>query len=219
MKIALKILKSLSERTFKRFLKFPREHGIPPWPHTWETRYASRDGIALLGWAHRPPRATQGTVFLLHGFTTNCGNLNCWRWAESISARCSTVVCAVDFRHHGKSGDAVPTFGTAECWDVQATLDEADKYNSPKPYVLVGESLGAMAAQLTAIQDPRVAGAVLLHPPGWAWDAIGKCVTAVVRGNLPPLIWKLDSVLVRAIGGLINSAYGGRNVVGEGDST
>jgi pimeloyl-ACP methyl ester carboxylesterase len=110
-------------------------------------------------------------------------------------------VCSFDFRFHGRSGDGIPTFGLAECWDIQATLDEADKYGSPKPYVLIGESLGAMAAQRTAIEDSRISGAVLLHPPAWPWDAIGKSI-----GDFTPLVGKL-----------VNWSYGGRDVLTEGD--
>jgi pimeloyl-ACP methyl ester carboxylesterase len=135
--------------------------------------------------------------------------------AERISSKFSTVVCAADLRHHGLSEDALPTFGMAESWDIQATLDEADKYNSPKPYILIGESLGAMAAQVAAIRDPRVAGAFLIHPPGWPCDAVGKRTTDCIRRNLPVTCW-IDYLSLSALWLLTTFRYG-RDMLGEGD--
>ena len=127
---------------------------------------------------------------------------NYLEFAEHFAARHKLVVCSFDFRHHGRSENAPPTFGEAESWDLAAFLDEADRHGSPKPYILIGESLGAMAAQRLAISDSRISGAVLLHPPAWPWDAVGKALNS----------WPV----VAGAGTLINLAYG-RNILAAGD--
>ena len=83
---------------------------------------------------------------------------------------------AHDSRHHGRSGDRSPTFGTAEMWDFQAVLTEAEHRGLPKPFIALGDSLGAMAAQRTAIVDGRVRGAFLRAPARLALGRLGSCL-------------------------------------------
>jgi pimeloyl-ACP methyl ester carboxylesterase len=85
------------------------------------------------------------------------------------------AVIALNFRSHGPSrGDEryLPTFGEAEMWDIQAALEYAEGHRFPKPYVLIGYSMGAMAASRVAQSDARVSAAFLISPPYKARHAL-----------------------------------------------
>lgn len=119
-----------------------------------------------------------------------------------------------DIPHRGLSGDRPPTFGTAESWDIAACLDWAKANGLPRPFAVMGESLGGMATQRLIVEDKRVDHAVCIHPPGWPWDAIGKNVAWNIEGILatlpPPVRAVLSPIKDKAvqIGQLINEAYG-----------
>ncbi len=138
----------------------------PDWPGAvdWESR--TSDGMVVRGWAFKP-QPCRGTVLLLHPFT--CHSMSPWivDLAAHVRDSVQLAVIGVDFRHHGRSDDRFPTFGTAEMWDVQAALTWAEQEWFPPPYILWGESLGAMAAARTAISDDRVRAAFLKSPPAW----------------------------------------------------
>jgi pimeloyl-ACP methyl ester carboxylesterase len=147
----------------------------PNWPHSWPVSVCSPfDGAKIEGWAFRRPEATNGTLFITHGFTSHCMGDIYLSWARYFAERHGFAVASFDFRHHGLSANEPPTFGEAEAQDLKAFVDEAERHNSPRPYILLGESLGALAAQRLAIEDSRISAAALIHPPGWPWDAVGK---------------------------------------------
>jgi pimeloyl-ACP methyl ester carboxylesterase len=105
--------------------------------------------------------------------------------AFRLADRFGMVAACFDSRHHGLSGDAVPTFGYWEGRDIQAALDKAERCGSPKPYIVIGDSLNGLAAQWVAANDPRVDAAIMLQSPGWPWDAVGKCIGPfVISGKL-----------------------------------
>ncbi|MDX1953400.1 MAG: alpha/beta fold hydrolase [Verrucomicrobiota bacterium] len=157
----------------------------------------------VAGWSSRSITA-KATVFFCHGFMGH--SMDEWILREAEAAmRLGCSVISLDFRYHGRSHRRVPTFGTAEMWDIQAALQWAERQNFPKPFILVGFSLGAMAAGRTAICDERVAAAFLISPPAWPWDAIG---TGFADQGWRKLVW---------LGQLINVAYDGWDVLGDGD--
>lgn len=157
-------------------------------------RFISADGTSLQGWAYRPQGHAAGTLFIQHGIC--CHSMYPAELALALSDRFRMVAACFDSRHHGLSGDAIPTFGYWEGRDIQAALDEADRHSLPRPYIVIGDSLGALAAQWVAAHDPRVDAAVMLEPPGWPWDAVGKFLASLRLGRLV------------VSGQLINAAYG-----------
>ena len=163
-------VKSLMNLVFN-FIIPDRHRDIPEGAEPFSCR--SKDFTELAGWVIHPHRRKAcGTIFLFHGFSGNTSHI---QWlTDRFSGEYGFVSVATDLRHHGLSGDAVPTFGEAESWDVMSVIDYAESQGLPKPYVLYGESLGGMASQLAVAKDKRVSGVIVNSAPGWAWDAIGK---------------------------------------------
>jgi pimeloyl-ACP methyl ester carboxylesterase len=153
-----------------------RQRNTPTEDEVFEFTVHAQDGVRIEGWGWRNPMAARGTLFMLHGFCGHCGLPEACAAGFRLAREFGLSLVAHDSRHHGRSGDRFPTFGTAEMWDFQAVLTEAEHRGFPKPFIALGDSLGAMAAQRTAIVDERIRGAFLQHPPGWPLDALGVCL-------------------------------------------
>jgi pimeloyl-ACP methyl ester carboxylesterase len=166
-----------------------------------DINFTSDDNCNLSGWIYRTPEQDnqRGTVFFMHGFCDTSLSMKCF--AEEVSKNYNITALAFDHRFHGNSSkdQYYPTFGGHEVYDVQAAMDYADKLGLPKPYILQGTSLGAMAAQRAGIEDKRVAGVFLLSVPGWPWKAIA-----------------INAYLATPVAELINTNYGWK-VLGNGD--
>ena len=148
----------------------------------------------LTGWTCRPPSPV-GTVFLLHGFRENSYNQYVIEAAERFT-KLNLAVVAPDFRYHGKSEKRLPTFGFAESLDVAGAMNWAESAGYPKPFILYGGSLGALAAQVCAIRDARVSGAFLKSAPASAGIALANCVQAGgVKFRLPGQLKVLTSAI------------------------
>jgi pimeloyl-ACP methyl ester carboxylesterase len=171
----------------------------PAWPGASAWHAPTSDGIVVRGWAYRP-QPCRGTVLLLHPFT--CHSMAPWivDLAAHLRDTIQLATIGVDFRHHGHSDTRYPTFGTAEMWDVQAALTWAEQQRFPPPYILWGESLGAMAAARTAISDARVQAAFLKSPPAWPARVLADIFQVVGEHEYTAL----------------NSVYGW-DIVGDGD--
>ena len=129
----------------------------------------------LTGWACRPASPV-GTVFLLHGFRENSYNQWIVEPAERFVGDLNLAVVAPDFRNHGKSEKRTPSLGFAESLDVSGAMNWAEREGYPRPYLLHGGSLGAMAAAICAIRDPRVTGAFLKSSPASPGVALEKFI-------------------------------------------
>lgn len=126
--------------------------------------------------------------------------------ALRLADKFSMAAACFDSRHHGLSGNAVPTFGYWEGRDIQAALDEADRYGAPKPYIVIGDSLNGLATQWVAANDPRVDAAIMLETPGWPWDAVGNFLYRFADQHKLSILPFIDRVGV--IGKVIELAYG-----------
>lgn len=191
----------LLTRVYTHFLPPDRRHrpNHPAWPGAVAWEAPTCDGIVVRGWAHRP-QPCRGTLLLLHPFT--CHSLSPWivALADHLRATRHLATIGLDVRHHGRSDDRFPTFGTAEMWDVQAALNWAEAQAFPQPFLLWGESLGGMAAARTAISDARIRAAFLKAPPAWP---------ARVLADIFGVVGETDYAA-------INTVYGW-DIVGDGD--
>lgn len=189
------------------FQQFIGNRARPPHPDRegcFATEFTSADGTQLKGWAYRPQNHTAGTLFLQHGLC--CHSMIMADLALRLADKFGMAAACFDSRHHGLSGNAVPTFGYWEGRDIQAALDEAERYGSPRPYIVIGDSLNGLAAQWVAANDTRVNAAIMLETPGWPWDAVGKFLYGLAdrfKLSMLPLIDK-----VGGIGKAIEIAYG-----------
>jgi pimeloyl-ACP methyl ester carboxylesterase len=210
---------NLNRLVWPRFIS-SRDNPKPEDPAWMEFRRDSCDGVSIFGRCLRAGDDARGTIVFVHGFTTNGGVFR--DLAYQLRDRLGMHVITPDLRHHGLSGDRPPTFGTAESWDLAACLDWAEETGLPRPFSVMGESLGGMAVQRLIVEDARVDHAVCIHPPGWPWDAIGKNVAWSMDGilaNLPPPARALISPLkdkAVGVGQAINEAYG-FDILNDGD--
>ncbi len=187
----------------------------------------SRDGVGLVGWRASPSRP-RGTVLMLHGLLRNCtmDGIPGWgaRWLERGFA-----TAAIDLRFHGRSQDQIPSFGVAESWDARAALDACAAVGFPRPFVINGGSLGALAAQRAAVDDPRVDGASLLAMPAFPWhgahigaNRIADLARSELRTRTRIAKLAIGASLAfagqagRLVGGLVNASYG-FDIMGAGD--
>ena len=148
--VPLWIKRKAMQSLFHLFIK-GRDHDNPDWPGVEEFQVRTRDDLSIYGWFHRPEGHGSGSLLMLHGFMDNSGNENLWWQGKPLADKYHLALGACDFRGHGKSDDDLPTFGKAESWDLKAVLDEAEKQDFPRPFILFGQSLGGMAAQVCAI--------------------------------------------------------------------
>lgn len=203
---------------------------LPALPGVADLAATARDGTAVRGWTMRPTGADRGTVLILHGLLRNCTLDGIPAWGREFAAQ-GWASAAIDLRHHGRSGDAIPTFGLHESWDARAALDELERQGFPRPFVAMGGSLGALTAQRAAFDDARISAAVLIAMPGWPWHGAvvgGEAIAGLARTELeqraPPWIARLVGPALsvigrqgRLVGELIATACG-HDVLAAGDA-
>lgn len=168
----------------------PHRHWTPPEDARLFTARA-RDGVALAGWILAPPGPPRGTVLILHGLLRNCTMDGIPAWGRRFVSA-GWAAAGVDFRAHGRSADGLPTFGLHEAWDARAALDALEHAGLPRPFVLMGGSLGALAAQRAAYDDARIAGAALIAMPGWPRHGArvgGRAIAGLARADLRHRQW------------------------------
>ncbi len=158
----------------------------PDWPGAYAWQAPTSDGMVVRGWAQHPADS-RGTVLLLHPFT--CHSMS--PWIIDLAAHCrdafGLATIGVDFRFHGQSEQRFPTFGTAEMWDIQAALNWAEAHQFAQPFILWGESLGAMAAARAALSDTRIRAAFLKSPPAWPARVLADIFSLVHETNYAAL--------------------------------
>lgn len=120
------------------------------------------DGLRLQGrwWEAADPRGGAGIV-LVHGFTGSASEPALVALAEALCDE-GFPVLAYDARGHGPS-DGLCTLGDLERHDVAAAVAEARERSGR--VVVVGASMGAIAALRHAAEDPRLDGVVAVSSP------------------------------------------------------
>jgi alpha-beta hydrolase superfamily lysophospholipase len=126
-----------------------------------EARLRTSDGVELATrawWTDREPRAI---VVLVHGLSSTKDHPHVVALATALQRR-SLDVFSYDARGHGESG-GVSTLGDLERLDVAAAVAFA-RTRHPR-VVVVGASMGAIAALAYAQSDPGLAGVVVVSSP------------------------------------------------------
>jgi alpha-beta hydrolase superfamily lysophospholipase len=140
---------------------------------------ATADGLVLAGrrWFAAEPRAA---VVLVHGFSASCEDGRVCELADALVSAGLDVV-SYDARGHGAS-DGDCTLGELESHDVAAAVAVARETH--ERVVLVGASMGAIAALRYAADADDVAGVVVVSCPS-RWriprSARGLLATALTR--------------------------------------
>ena len=191
----------------------------------------TRDGVRLAGWQVKPAGAVRGTALLLHGIVHDCSMDGLPEWGRWCAAELGWHVVAIDLRGHGRSGDGLPSLGAQEAEDARDVLDALARAGAPRPWVLIGGSLGALAAQRLAVTDARVDGCLCLAMPGSPWVGVvngGRAVAVLAAQELAPLLPRplvpvarlglgFIGAFARLVGRLLVMAHGW-DVLADGDA-
>jgi alpha-beta hydrolase superfamily lysophospholipase len=122
------------------------------------------DGLNLVGRRWLAAEAPEAAVVIVHGFSASSECPNVEGLAHALFADGFDVV-TYDARGHGGSGGE-STLGDHEEHDVEAAVALARERAGR--VVVVGASMGGIAALRYAVADPGIAGAVIVSCPA-AW--------------------------------------------------
>ncbi|HEX6311243.1 MAG TPA: alpha/beta fold hydrolase [Acidimicrobiia bacterium] len=138
------------------------------------------DDVRLAGCHLLTVDTPRAAVVVVHGFTGSSEHPEVVALADTLHDRALDVVW-YDARGHGRSGGQ-STLGDLEAHDVAAAVTLAAE--RAERVVLVGASMGAIAALRYAAADARLAGVVLVSCPA-AWrlprNAHGVIATGLTR--------------------------------------
>jgi len=123
-----------------------------------EVQFASADGVTLAGW-YLPRESSPVTIVYCHGLFRS--RLEMLERAEKFSQQ-GYAGLLMDFRRHGKSGEAMTSMGYLERLDVIGAVHYLkDSLRIQTPIVVYGVSMGAAAALLAAAEEPKIAGLII----------------------------------------------------------
>lgn len=117
------------------------------------------DGTTLTGWYIPAPEKTTRSIILIHGYTHDKATM--LSVAEALHSEFNLFV--VDLRYHGESGGLYSTFGVRERIDMQYAVTFLEERGAREIGIL-GYSLGAATALMTAGSDPRIDAVVAYAP-------------------------------------------------------
>jgi len=122
----------------------------------------TEDGVALATTCWLADTPSPATVVICHGFTANKADPKVVALAELLCAGGHEVI-TYDARGHGDSGGTC-TLGKLEGLDVAAVVEWAATRGNPM--VLIGASMGAVAALSYAADHDSLAGVIAISRPG-----------------------------------------------------
>jgi pimeloyl-ACP methyl ester carboxylesterase len=132
-----------------------------------EVEFKSADGVKLSGWYlpretplfHNDSKGESGapvTIIYCHGLFRS--RLEMLARAEKFAQQ-GHAGLLMDFRRHGKSGEAMTSMGYLERLDIIGAAHYLkDSLQIQTPIVVYGVSMGAAAALLAAADEPAIAG-------------------------------------------------------------
>jgi len=123
-----------------------------------EVEFASADGVKLSAW-YLPHENSPVTIVYCHGLFRS--RLEMLERAEELYKQ-GYAGLLMDFRRHGKSGEAMTSMGYLERLDVIGAVHYLkDSLQIQTPIVAYGVSMGAAAALLAAAEEPQIAGLII----------------------------------------------------------
>jgi alpha-beta hydrolase superfamily lysophospholipase len=147
---------------------------------------AQVDGIRLAvhGWV---PAGAKGTVFLVHGYYSQSGI-----WSEHIRRLLadSLAVVAFDLPGHGLSdGQRMDVDSFGQYTKALRAIEDSMASRAPKPWMLVGHSMGSGVAIDRSRQSrfpyARVALlAPMLRYDGWTWTGLALPVVGIFKDRM-----------------------------------
>ncbi|MDZ4766769.1 MAG: alpha/beta fold hydrolase [Chloroflexota bacterium] len=166
--VARSIAHTLTHPARAPITRTPTDVGITEWT---TVRLDAPDGIQLVGWFIPPPLTTangtpsDGTALLyLHGFG---GNRQSMLFQAAVLYRQGYGALLIDQRAHGESGGELSTLGYLEMGDASIMIDFLlnEPSVNPKKIGILGESMGAVVALLSASHRANDVRAVIAQSP------------------------------------------------------
>ena len=153
----------------------PFEVGVP----SEDVGFHAADGTRIAGWWLDRPESTR-VVIVCHGHHGSKADLlgigpGLWRAGNSV--------LMFDFRGNGESGDGPQSLAHYEQQDLAAAVDFVRSRRPDAAVAVLGFSMGAAVAMLTAADDPRIEALVLDSPFAQMHDVV---TAAARRLRLPP---------------------------------
>ncbi len=140
-----------------------------------DPRFTTADDVALVGRHLLTAGAPRASVVVVHGFTASSEHPDVVAVAETLHAHDLDVVW-YDARGHGRS-EGLSTLGDLEYHDVAAAVTWSA--GRAERVVLVGASMGAIAALRYAAFRDDIAGVVIVScPAGWRLPRSARGVLA-----------------------------------------
>jgi alpha-beta hydrolase superfamily lysophospholipase len=143
------------------------------------------DGVSLSVRTWKPAGTPRAHVVLVHGFSASTADQKVLAVAGALTTA-GLDVFAYDARGHGRSGGAT-TLGNLERHDVAAAVEAVRASSTSAPVVIVGASMGAIAA-LHYAADPKheVDGVVTVSCPAhWRLPRNARGVISAIMTQTP----------------------------------
>ncbi len=145
----------------------PVESSPARWGMTYrDIRFASdKGGLRLHGWWIPATHPVGLTVVFAHGYDTNReeSDIPLLAVARAVHLMGANVLL-FDFRGEGRSPGSLVSIGYNEQWDLLAAVQYAHRQSPASRIVIMGYSMGASTAILTAARTPLVAGVLADSP-------------------------------------------------------
>jgi alpha-beta hydrolase superfamily lysophospholipase len=143
------------------------------------------DGVRLSVRTWKPAGAPRAHVVLVHGFTASTADQKVLAVAGALTSA-GFDVFAYDARGHGRSGGAT-TLGNLERHDVAAAVEAVRETATSAPVVVVGASMGAIAAlHYVTVTDLPVDGVVTISCPAqWKLPRNARGIISAVMTHTP----------------------------------
>lgn len=121
--------------------------------------------LRLHGWWIPAPNPSGATVVMAHGYGSNRleNGVPAMAVAHALN-QMGVNVLTFDFRGEGRSPGSYVTVGSLEQWDLLAAVQKAHRLAPASRLVLLGYSMGASTAILTAAHTSLVSGVIADSP-------------------------------------------------------
>lgn len=178
--LALSAYVSVSAVVADRLSK-PNRIAVPAGPPAYNLTFepvdfaSKQDEIPLRGW-WLPAAGSDKAVILVHGRNgTRAGKQGELLEQAQFLVKAGYSVFTFDMRAHGESGGGRYSLGPQERWDVRAAIEQVlGRGTKPGRIALLGHSMGAATALLTAADSPEVAAVIADSGYGRLGDLLEK---------------------------------------------
>ena len=126
-----------------------------------EFQFRSGDGVLISALQLQPPKANGHAILVCHGLAHD--KLSGVRYVQYLLQEGYRLVL-MDFRNHGQSEGTITTYGYYEKQDLLGTIRYLRQIGFQGKIGVLGASMGASIALMTAVETDEICGMVLDSP-------------------------------------------------------